>query len=78
VSVWQTVLVFVVPVVGLYLLITALVMWPRLANRPRYRVGQPWPYEPMWWVASPEGAGLPPVDDRREATGQRGGARGSW
>ena len=58
-SVFETILYFVVPTVGLYLLIALLAAAPRLARRPRYRVGQPWPYEPLWWTANPQGAQLP-------------------
>jgi len=77
VSVLETILYFVVPTVGIYLLIVALVVVPRRASRPRYRSGQPWPYEPLWWTANPEGAQLPAVDGHPVA-GVRGGARGSW
>jgi hypothetical protein len=77
VSVLETVLYFVVPAVGLYLLIALLVVAPRMARRPRYRVGQPWPHQPMWWTANPQGAQLPAVDGHAVA-GQRGGARGNW
>lgn len=77
-DVWQSILVlYAVPAVGLYLLITLLVVGPRLARRQRYRVGQPWPHEPMWWTANPEGARLPAVDGHA-VTGEAGGARGSW
>jgi hypothetical protein len=91
VSVWETILYFVVPAVALYLGIALLVVAPRMARRPRYRVGQPWPYKPVWWTANPEGAHLAPVDhsgdhnaDRGPALAgaragvERGGARGSW
>jgi hypothetical protein len=79
---WEIVLIYVLPGVGLYALITLLVVGPRLARRPRYRPGQPWSYPPMWWTANPVGARLPPLHDpvvdgaagRREA----GGARGTW
>jgi hypothetical protein len=77
VSVLETVLYFVVPTVGLYALIAVLVVAPRRARRARYRVGQPWNYAPLWWTANPEGAQLSPPDPR-PATGERGGARGSW
>lgn len=76
-SVLETILVFVVPSVGLYLLIVLLVVGPRMARKPRYRVGQPWPHEPLWWTANPEGAQLPSVDDR-VVIGERGGARDNW
>jgi hypothetical protein len=88
VSVWETILYFVVPSVALYLGIALLVVAPRMARRPRYRVGQPWPHEPMWWTANPQGAPLPAdhLDDHSagpalvgaRAGAERGGARGSW
>jgi hypothetical protein len=87
VSVPETILYFAVPPVGLYLVIVLLVVGPRMARRPRYRSGQPWTFEPMWFTANPEGAQLPAADDSH-ATGahgaavrsnlERGGARGSW
>jgi hypothetical protein len=83
VTVLETILYFVVPSVGLYLLIVLLVVGPRMSRRPRYRVGQPWPYEPMWFTANPRGAHLPPADHAPVVHGahapiERGGARGSW
>jgi hypothetical protein len=91
VSVWETILYFAVPSVALYLGIALLVVAPRMARRPRYRVGQPWPHEPMWWTANPQGAHLSPVDHSGDHTAdrspalvgsragaERGGARGSW
>jgi hypothetical protein len=91
VSVWETILYFAVPAAGMYLGIMLLVVSPRAARRPRYRVGQPWPYDPMWWTANPQGAQLPPAEhtgdhnaDRGPALAgaragvERGGARGSW
>jgi hypothetical protein len=91
VSVWETILYFAVPSVALYLGIALLVVAPRMARRPRYRVGQPWPHDPMWWTANPQGAHLSPVDHSADhnadhgpalvgarAGVERGGARGSW
>ncbi len=90
VSVWETILYFVVPAVALYLGIALLVVAPRMARRPRYRVGQPWPHDPMWWTANPQGAHLPAVDHAGDHTAdlgsladarsgvERGGARGTW
>jgi len=78
VSVLETILYFVVPSAGLYLLISLLVVAPRFASsRPRYQVGQPWPHQPLWWTVSPEDAKLPVVDGPA-VTGERGGARGNW
>ena len=53
-TVWQTVLVFVViPVAGLVVL-AALTIGPSATRSPRYRVGRPWDYEPVWYVARPD------------------------
>jgi hypothetical protein len=82
VSVWETILYFVVPVVGVYVLMALLVGRNRPARKQRYRVGQPWTYEPMFWTANPDGAHL--SDDEEHAVvetrvaAERGGARGSW
>jgi hypothetical protein len=77
VTVLETILTFVLPTVGLYLLIVLLVIVPKRSGRARYRVGQPWPYEPVFWTANPQGAQLPAADGHHVA-GDRGGARGSW
>jgi hypothetical protein len=77
VSILQTVLVAAVPAAVVYGLIALLVLAPRRARRPRYRVGQPWPYQPLFWTANPQGAQLP-APERRVTTGERGGARGDW
>lgn len=81
-SVWETILYFVVPSVGIYGLIALLVGRGRLARRPRYRVGQPWGYEPLFWTANPDGAHLPLGDEHAvvetRVAAERGGARGSW
>lgn len=76
-SVLDTVLVFGVAPLGLYLLIALMAAAPRVGRRPRYRVGQPWTFEPLWWTANPEGAQLPPPAEH-VTSGQKGGARGSW
>ena len=82
VSVLETILYFVVPTVGIYLLIAAFVAGPKMARRQRYRVGQPWPYEPLFWTANPEGAHLGAAEEHVAIAGrggsERGGARGSW
>ena len=51
---WQTVLVFVViPVAGLVVL-AALTFGPSTTRSPRYRVGRPWDYEPVWYIPWPD------------------------
>ncbi|GEL20801.1 hypothetical protein PA7_46380 [Pseudonocardia asaccharolytica DSM 44247 = NBRC 16224] len=78
VSMVQTVLIYVVTPLVVCLVVALMVMAPRMARRPRYRVGQPWTYEPLFWTANPEGAGLPPAPEEDTVTGEPGGARGSW
>ena len=54
-TVWQTVLVFVVaPLAGLAVL-AALTYGPGATrSSPRYRVGRPWDYEPVWYIPRPD------------------------
>jgi hypothetical protein len=77
VTVLQAVLFLVVVPVGFYVLIALLAAAPRVGRRPRYRVGQPWAFEPLWWTANPAGAQLPPPAEHL-VSGGKGGARGSW
>lgn len=87
VSVWQTLLTFVLAPLGLYLLV-GLVTFARDIRRRKYRAGRPWPYPPVLWTADPEGAGLPPLPDAPAdprvgvlidgGSKRAGGARGSW
>jgi hypothetical protein len=77
VTVFQTVLFLVVAPIVLYVLIALLAAAPRIGRRPRYRVGQPWTFDPLWWTANPAGAQLPPVAEHL-VSGGKGGARGSW
>jgi hypothetical protein len=84
VSVVQTILVFVLIPAGIYGVIALLTLWPKFARAPRYRPGQPWSYEPVWWsaggVVDPRQTGVPaepaPVDP--SVSTARGGARGNW
>ena len=76
-TVLETILFLGVAPVVLYLAIAFAVALPRLARRPKYRPGQPWTYQPLWWTANPAGAELPAVDANAR-TGERGGARGNW
>ena len=90
-TVWQTVLVFVViPVAGLVVL-AALTIGPSATRSPRYRVGRPWGYEPVWYIARPDasrperaqlsggGPASGPASVLDADTGTaRGGASGEW
>ena len=76
-SVLETLLLFGVPTIGIYLLVFLAVMGPKRARTPRHRAGQAWGYAPLWWTANPEGAHLPAASPRSPG-GKQGGARGSW
>lgn len=78
----ETILLFVVtPLAGL-LLIAALTMVRPPARGPRWRSGEPWEHEPLWWMANPRGSDVAePVVDSEASTLRhtaRGGARGTW
>jgi hypothetical protein len=70
-----------IPIVVLALLLGAT-MRPSGRKAGRYRVGDDWPHEPVWWIGNPKGTGLP--EPTVEAVGStatrtaRGGARGTW
>lgn len=74
-TVVQTLLTFVVAPGALYLAVALLISVRRRGRRPRYRVGDPWPYAPLFWIANPEGAQLPAGTTGTEA---RGGTGGTW
>ncbi|HEX3788335.1 MAG TPA: hypothetical protein VHW44_10785 [Pseudonocardiaceae bacterium] len=86
-TVVQTVLVYVCIPAGIYGVIALLTLWPKFARGPRYRPGQEWSYDPVWWTANPAGAGSHghaagahsgsvPADPSVKTA--RGGARGNW
>ena len=78
-SVWETVLIYVVPPVVVYVVVFAATLGRRRAKRERYRAGESWNHEPVLWVANPEGAHLPAPHAVLEAgSGTTGGARGHW
>lgn len=88
VSVWETILIFVVIPLVVYLLVFLPVMTSGNSRMPRYRPGQPWPYEPVWWAANPAAqksghGGTQSYEGQQGESTElirtaRGGARGSW
>ncbi|HEX7659786.1 MAG TPA: hypothetical protein VF444_09915 [Pseudonocardiaceae bacterium] len=54
-TVWQTVLIFVVIPAAIIGVIALLTEMPSIVRGPRYRSGQPWTYKPVWWAGSPSG-----------------------
>lgn len=84
VNVVETILVYAVIPLAIYLVVGAATLRKKFSGTPRYRPGQPWEYPAMWWTANPEGvgAGHHAVDpDSVEPSGTltaAGGARGKW
>lgn len=84
-SVVETVLIYVLIPAAAYGVIAALTLLPKFVRGPRYRPGQPWTYEPVWWsangVVDATRAGLPPAENAPAESSvrtARGGARGNW
>lgn len=82
-TVLETILVFAGIPLALYLGITLLTMWPNSSRGQRYRPGQEWPHEPVWWSANPAGLTTSAVaaaeSEAAPAAGTAvGGARGNW
>ena len=75
----ETILIYVLIPAAIYGAIALLTLLPRSAARvTRYRPGQQWTYEPVWWSASDahrQQEGAPAAEPVRTA---RGGARGNW
>jgi hypothetical protein len=83
VTIVETVLVFALIPLAIYGVIMLLTLWPKATRTPRYRPGQEWGFEPVWWSASPAGvSGAGHAQDQTEtaapAGAVRGGARGKW
>lgn len=83
VTVLQTIGVFVLVPLAVYGVFALLTLWPRIARGPRYRPGQEWDHEPMWWIGNPDGVGHQPArradaEQGGAAATAHGGARGSW
>lgn len=74
-TVVETLLTFVVAPGVLYGGMALVISARRRGRRPRYRVGDPWPYEPLFWTANPEGAHLPAGTTGSDT---RGGTGGTW
>jgi len=78
----DTILIYgVIPLVVLLLLFALTAVRPG-RKAARYRVGDDWPHEPLWWIGNPKGTHLPePTVDAVGSTATRtarGGARGTW
>ena len=54
-NVAETLLVFVGAPLAVVLVLAALIFLPGGRKRPRYKSGQPWPHEAVWYEPHPEG-----------------------
>lgn len=80
----QTIVVFVLIPLALIGVVAAMTVWPARTGAPRYRSGQDWDHEPVWWGAHPTGREGGPDDvaavsaEPARAATARGGAHGAW
>lgn len=85
-SVAQTVLVFVVIPGAIYGVIALVTLRSRFTRTPRYKPGDRWEFDPVWWAANPKGltpgSGLGAESEasapQSSTATARGGARGNW
>ena len=84
VTVVETILVYAVAPLAVIAVLALLTLVPGRHKRPRYKPGQAWEHEPIWYEPHPELTGghgdahraLPAGST--PAAGPRGGARGTW
>ncbi|WP_018685155.1 hypothetical protein [Actinokineospora enzanensis] len=82
----ETLLVFAAIPLAIYGVVALLTLREKFAKAPRYRPGQEWAHEPVWWTANPAGLGPAHAAASHHApeTGAdlprtaKGGARGGW
>ena len=79
-SVIETILIFVGIPAAIYFGVGLFTLRSKFAAAPRYRPGQEWTHQPMWWSANPGGLLTRAPDDEAAPAGSMplGGARGSW
>jgi hypothetical protein len=87
VTVAETILVYVVAPLAVILLLALLTLAPGARRRrPRYKPGQPWEHEPVWYEPHPasgdghgDGHGAHALTAGTSASARPyGGARGTW
>lgn len=74
----ETVLIYVLIPAAIYGVIALLTLLPKSTRVARYRVGQPWTYEPVWWSATGEHRQQESAPAAEPVRTARGGARGNW
>jgi hypothetical protein len=66
----ETVLIYGVIPLAVVLVFAVLTLIPgRGKDKTRYRPGQPWPHDPIWYEPHPEAAGVHGADDGHGGTG---------
>lgn len=85
-SIVETLLVYAVIPGAAFVLLAVITMAKRGKRPGRYKPGEAWDHEPLWWTANP--GGLEHGEVGRPGTGARavtgsadvvgGGARGTW
>ena len=82
VTVLQTIGVYALIPLAVFGVLALFTLWPKIARGPRYRPGQEWNFDPVWWTGNPEGVGHLDAhhadEDVPAVSTARGGARGSW
>jgi hypothetical protein len=83
VNLLQTILVLAVIPLAIYALVAMLTMRDKVSKPARYRSGQEWDYEPVWWTANPAGVGIGHGAGRHAqaepaSRDVKGGASGNW
>jgi hypothetical protein len=84
VTIVETLLVFALIPLAIYGVVALVTLRDRFARNPRYRPGQDWDHDPVWWTANPAGLGADhsavtaATTDGAFARTAKGGARGSW
>ena len=80
----ETILIYaLIPAASLTLL-ALLTLRRNPGKGARYRVGDDWDHEPLWWMGNPKGSGVPEPTVAAVQPGAaplktaRGGARGTW
>ena len=85
-TVVETILVFAGIPLAIILLLVLLIVVPGGSKRSRYKSGQPWEHDPIWYEPHPDGpAGHGPhaaltagAAAHTPTGGPLGGARGTW
>jgi len=74
-SIIETLLVFVGIPACAFAIVAGIITLPGMMHTPRYRPGQPWNFDPVWYLPHPGAVSHDSVTAPASATG---GASGEW